>query len=129
MPANTEPIFPLTGVIGLAKISTANANRDGTGTIVDLVTGGTNGTIIYKIRAKSEVTTTSGMVRIFYHDGTSWELFYEFQVTAITVASSTKSWQEEFVFDVPFVIPSGKKLGAAPHNAEAFNVFAIGGDY
>lgn len=63
MAANVDPIFVLTPVLAQAQVSAANTNRDGTGTIVDLVTGGTYGTRIDKVRICATGTTTAGVIR------------------------------------------------------------------
>ena len=131
MPANTETLFPLTGVVGVAKLATANTSKSdpGSGTIADLVVAGANGTNIWKIKVKAEGTTTAGMVRIFVHDGSTWELFSEFEVAANTPSATNPTWEDEYIFDAPFVLPSGYKLGATTEKSEVFNVFALGGHY
>lgn len=121
-----SPQFANAPIHKWCSISTANANRDGTGTIVDLWSAGERGTVIEKIKAKAEVTTTAGMVRILIHDGSDWALLHEMIVSAITVAADVKSWEEEITVNMK--LPRGWKIGAAPHNAEAFKVHAWGGD-
>lgn len=115
----------------VVQVATANTNRDGTGTIVDMITGATNGTRINKITVKATVTTTAGMVRIYFYDGTNTRLYREVAVTAITVGASTKSFSEEILFDdssAP-ILQSGNKLQASTHNAENFNIITEAGEY
>lgn len=130
MTANTNPIFPLTGVLGIAHITTANTNRDGTGTIADLTAvAGADGLRINEIVAKAEGTTTAGMIRIFLNDGSNWRLYDEIPVAAATPSATVETWRDFIQPRVPFIVPSGFKLGCTTHNSETFNVFAIGGNY
>lgn len=134
MAANTTPIFTLTPIVGAAAISTANTNRDGTGTIGTVITGGTEGTRISRITVKATVTTTAGMVRLYIGDdaGTpNIRLWREIVVTAITVAAATAGfvYVMNLTGESALILPPNYTLRASTHNAEAFNVFAEGGDY
>ena len=77
MAANTSPIFGLISVLSTAQVSAANTNRDGTGTIVDILTGDTDGTIIDVIAVVAVGTTSSGMVRLYISDGSNTRLWQE----------------------------------------------------
>ena len=57
----SDPVFAVTPKVGLAQVSAANTNRDGTGTIVDILTGGTSGTNISKIEIVATGTTTASL--------------------------------------------------------------------
>jgi hypothetical protein len=132
MPANTNPIFPLTPVVGLAQVSAANTNRDGTGTLVNVLTGAANGTRIHKITIHAAVTTTAGMVRLFIFDaGSITRLWKEIAILAITVSATVKGHEEiiELFGEDALHLPSGYILKASTHNAEAINVIAEGGNY
>lgn len=113
------------------RVAAANTSRDGTGTIVDVVTGHTSyGSRVDRIRAAAEVATTAGMLRLWLYNGTAWRLLDELAVTAITPSTSVEVWQSgDVVFRGGLKIPAGWKLGVTMHNAEAVNVFADGGDY
>ncbi len=126
--ANTQPVFTATPQSAMAQISTANTNLDGTGAIVTVLTAGAYGTRIFRIYIKAAGATTSGMVRLYIHDGANCRLWREYQVTAITPTASTPTWETEVVF-YDFSIPTGYSLRASTHNAEAFNVIAIAGDF
>lgn len=114
----------------LAQISAANTARDGSGTIVDVVTAGTDGTRIDEISIEATGTTTAGVVRLFLYDGTNTRLFREVLVTAITPSTSIKVFEALLTFLKGLHLPAGAtwKLKAATHNAETFNVFVRGGD-
>jgi hypothetical protein len=119
----------LEGVIGIAQISTANTNRDGTGTIGTVATAGAQGTLIELIRVKATGTTTAGMVRLYIHDGANARLLAEISVSAATPSATVQTFEDELTPTTPLVLPSGYSLRASTHNAETFNVFAVGGHY
>jgi hypothetical protein len=133
MPANTEPIFVLTPRIAVVRISTANTNRDGTGTLGDVITGGTNGTRVDRIVIKATSTTTAGMVRLYLYDGTNTRLWDEVIVLAITPSGTVVSFktvqQSPDLMSPLVVLASGQKIQASTHNAESFDVTAFGGDF
>jgi len=132
MPANTSPIFTLVPVLTTAQVTAANTNRDGTGTIVDIVTGATNGTRIEIITIEATGTTTAGMVRLYVHDGSNTRLWQEVAVTSATPSATVKAFTAELTrFDGRplLVLPNTWKLRASTHNAETFNVIAQGGDF
>lgn len=127
---STQAQFAATPRASVATISTANANRDGTGTIVSLFSAGINGSRVERIQIKATGTTTAGMVRLFLYDGTTYHLIQEVSVTAITPGTNTQSFTSSLAFGsaTPLFIPVGYSLGAATNNAETFRVVAFGGD-
>ena len=132
MAANTSPIFTVIPICPAQTVSAANTNRDGTGTIVDIVTGDTDGTRIDSVVIQAVVTTTAGMVRLYVWNTSAYNLFYEQAVTAITASASVACFRAEVSRNDgrPLVVlPSGWKLAASTHNAEAFRVHAVGGDF
>jgi len=131
MPANTSPIFTLTPVLAIAQVTTANSARDGTGTIVTVISGNTNGTRIHKIRMQATETTTAGMIRLFIYDGANTRLWLEEQVIAATPSATVPAWSSEILLygEAALVIPSGYSLRASTENAEAINIIVEGGDF
>lgn len=134
MAVNTDPAFVIRPHNGLARISTANTNRDGTGTLGSVITGATDSTRVDRVEIKATGTTTAGMIRLFVFDGVSTTLlFREIVVSAITVGSSTPSFGYTVTspdINAPLLmLPSGYILKAGTHNAETFDVIALGGDY
>lgn len=125
----TTPSFVATPVVGMGLISAANTNRDGTGTIVNLLSAGANGTVIERIDVKAIGTTTAGMVRLYISDGTNHRLWKEIEVSAITPSGTVDAWYNSVIPDPPFAIPTGYSIRASTHNAESFQVFVFGGDY
>lgn len=120
--------------VGVGQISTANTNRDGTGTIGTVFTAGSNGSRIDMIDLQATATTTAGMIRLFVHDGTNAILIGELPVTAVTPSGTLPAWTAQLNTNtmtqlLPITIPTGWSLRASTNNAEAFNIVAFGGDF
>jgi hypothetical protein len=128
------PGYAATPRCGVAQIATANTGRDGTGTIGTIFTAGASGSRIDAILVQAVGTTTAGMVRLFIHDGTNARLIYEVPVLALTPSATLPAWGAQLngatlAQLLPIIIPTGYSLRASTHNAETFNVAAIGGDF
>lgn len=130
MAANSAPklVLPVNS-IGHVVISTANAARDGTGTIGTVLTAGAEGTLVELVRIIATGTTTAGMIRLFLHDGTNARLYAEVPVTAIVPSGTVQAFSAEYVPTKPLVLPTGWSLRASTHQAEEFCVTATGGNY
>ena len=129
MAANKQPIFALLPVVGMVKISTANANRDGTGTLGTVLTGATgSGTKVTSITIKAEASTTAGMIRLYINNTSTTHLIFEQTIPAITASATVAA----AYYSLPFfdmVIPSGYILYASTEKAESFSIIAFGGKY
>lgn len=113
---------------GIGLLSTANSNLDGTGTIVSLLTAGSNGTLIKEINIKAAGTTTRGMIRFFISDGATFtRIIDEIDIPA-RVQSST---QETFSISLEtnWCLKSGYILSGSTEKAENFAVTVFGLDY
>lgn len=122
------PNYASTPVFRVAQVSTANANRDGTGALATVYTVPLAGCRIEELVVTATGTTTAGMVRIFIFDGTNTRLFAEIPVTAITVGASAPAFTARLTF-ANLVLEAAHEIRASTHNAETFNVFAIGGTF
>jgi hypothetical protein len=134
MAVNTVPIFPGGLVVGLAQLTVANTNRDGTGTLVDVVTSVAEGIRIDRIVICFTVTSTAGVIRLFLYDGTNNRLIDEILISAITPSTTVKVAYYDYVRadgkPIAWLAPDATwKLKAATHNAEASNIVAYGGKY
>jgi hypothetical protein len=123
-----QPVFAIAPRIGLGQVSTANTNRDGTGTIATILTGASTGTRINQIVIEGIATTTAGMVRIYFNDGTNTRLFDEFQVVANTVSASSVAYRASKTYDSLILPNASWSVRASTHNAETFNIFIFGAD-
>lgn len=77
MPANTQPIFPLTPKVSWGKLTTANTAMDGTGTVVELFIAGTNGSRIDQIKVRplcdsaTQSSNVATVLRLFINNGST----------------------------------------------------------
>lgn len=123
-----SPAYTATPRTERAALSTANTNRDGTGTIVNLFTAGANGSRVERITVCATGTTTAGMIRFYLFDGTNTDLWLEVSVNAITPSGTTKSFYIQ-LGSLSFILSNGKSIRASTNNAESFRIIAEGGDF
>lgn len=109
------------------ELSVANPNRDGTGTLVNLVTGSTNGTSIERIVITSPNSTTDGMIRFFLYDGVTNRLVSEASVYATTPSSTSKAFSTSS--GLSLFIQQNQILKASTEKAETFNLIISYIDY
>jgi hypothetical protein len=132
MAAGTTPIF-IDGVMTwVAQATAANTNRDGTGTIVDLVPAAADdGKLIEFLDFKAvSATAANALINIFLHNGTSWFFWKALTIGIVTPASDTDSAGNSVpAGDLPVALPTGWKLGFAPTTAITVNGVARGGTY
>lgn len=111
------------------QVSTANTNRDGTGTIATIITGATNGTRVDDIYIVATGTTTAGVIRLFINDGTNSRLWQEILVSAITPSTTVAVWSYTLLSQA-LILENGWSLRASTNNAETFNIIVTrAGDF
>ena len=127
---STKPAFTSTVRNAVGAVSAANTNRDGTGTIVSILTGVAAGTRVFEISVKALSTTTAGMVRLFisFDGGSTWKLYDEILVSAVTPSASVAAFKSSLTPPNLLLPNASTIIGASTHNAELFNVFVVGGD-
>lgn len=112
---------------GMVKISTANSNLDGSGTLGTVLTGASNGTLIKTVTVKATSNTSQGMVRLFVYDGSNNRLLTEIEVPPITKSSTDPAF--ETTLRLNYILESGFILKASTQNADSFNIIAEGLDF
>lgn len=129
----TQPAFASTPKLAINQVTAANTARDGTGTIVTLVTGDSAGNKIERIRIVGTGTTTAGVIRLFRKkSGGSLRLWREILVSAITPSTTVEVFSAEVDCSLPeniCLLQNGDTLEAATHIAETFNIFVEYGTY
>lgn len=85
----SAPVFATIPRIGFAAVSTANTNRDGTGTIVDALTGVAAGTRIERVVLQATANPADSIVTMFLYDGSTYRLFDEYDLADPAAASTT----------------------------------------
>lgn len=109
-----SPTFAASPKTGIATLSVANLNRDGTGTIVPLFAPGASGSRVTAMRITAVVTTTAQIVRLYrsIDSGTTWALWKEVSIAAVTIATGTPG----AATDVSLLDASGQAIGLGPND-------------
>jgi len=123
---------------GMTVISTANTNRDGTGTIGTVLTAasGTDasgrtykGCRIEKITIKGTAANAHGIVRLYIYDGSSaTKMITEINAPATTPSSVAPSFTAELNLN-SFELKAGYSLKASTEKADSFAIVAEGLDW
>ena len=134
----------ITANTGIANISTANPNLDGTGTVVSVFTAGGSGTIVRSVTIKSAPGSKSslqsfsqqGMVRLFIQnaDASITTLYKEIPIPAMPAIPAVPLPSPVFpTFETILMgdlkLNAGYKLLASTQFADSFNIIAEGLDY
>lgn len=130
---SATPAFASTPRVGLAALTAANTARDGSGTLVDLVTGVTAGTRIDRIVFKSTGQPANSVICLFYFDGTTNWLYDEIVISGTPGAGSTtaSAFRVERKYEDLVIAAATHKLRVTvtviPTSGQ-INVEAFGGD-
>lgn len=145
MAANLDPIFPLTPFISFGSVTTANTAKDGTGTVVTVATGTTNGSKIDQIKVRAKGTNVATVLRFFINNGsdqtvaTNNTLIHETTIAATTLSevaaladndiTITKN-STETICPIPY-LPNGYKINVTIGTtvAAGLQVTVHGGNY
>lgn len=126
-----SPVWAATPRYTSVTISTANTNRDGSGTLTTCFAAGSSGSVAFSCTIFAHSTTTAGMVRLYHYDGTNTYCFAEIPVSAITPSGTVQAFKADvnladFGFTCP--LPANHAIKASTHNAETFAIHIRGGD-
>ena len=115
---------------GMATISTANSNLDGSGSVVTVITAAACGTLIQSIQIKAQGNTTAGIIRLFLNDTTNTKLLREITVEATIKSASAHSFSKTINFEGQGLsLKTGWSLKASTQIGETFNIIAEGLDW
>ncbi|MBP8282897.1 MAG: hypothetical protein KAX46_03135 [Chromatiaceae bacterium] len=135
MPANFQPIFPLTPVVSWGKVTTANTAKDGTGTVVPVFTAGVNGARLDYLKVRALGTNVATVLRVFVNNGadqtvdTNNSLIYEQTIAATTLSETAQLLDNLVTLDLS--LPAGYVVNVTIGTtvAAGLQVTACGGDY
>ncbi len=118
---------PKFSILKIGPVSTsAGALRYDYAPYTNIFTAGVNGSRIENVLITALETVADGCIRFFIYDGTNQRLFKEVSVPATTV-STVSTWSTTVQFSLD--LPTGYSILAATHNANAFSLTLIGGNY
>ena len=135
MAANTKPIYPLTPVIGMGTIATANTAKDGTGTVVTLFTAGVDGGRVDKIKIRPTGASVQTVLRVFLNNGltnatpANNTLYMERTIPAYTLSETTE--QLDIAVQLDVALPAGWRVNCTIGTtvASALALTCEGGNY
>lgn len=114
----------ISAITEVCTVSTANPNRDGSGTIVDLLIP-TQSCLVQSVTVKAVNATANGIVRLFLFTHDTAFLLEEFFIRTAEPSGTFETYTSSLIFPSPgFFLPANCKLMASTENAESFNVFA-----
>lgn len=127
----SAPQFINTGVIASVNISAANTAVDGSGSITELVQGVAGGRRIVEITVKAAATTTASQIGIFIStdSGTTWRLYDQINLSAITPSATTASARTSRMYSNLVLQGNTQRIGVSTTVAQSTNVIAFGGDF
>jgi hypothetical protein len=128
----TNPSFIATPRIGVGSVDTANTNRDGTGTIADVITGAASGTRILEVVLKADGDPADCTIVLYLYDGSNSIVFDEIDLGNPAAGSATVASYRSTVTYSNLVLPSASwklqaSITAAPTTGTV-KVIALGGD-
>lgn len=122
------PQFAATPRIGAVSIATADSSYTAPTNVGTVLTGVAAGTRINEVVIKSAATSAAAVVRLFLHDGTTYWLFDEVQIAAVTGSSTLANNRVTRTYD-NLVLPSASwSLRATTSVSQATHVTALGAD-
>mgnify|MGYP001356567905 CR=1 FL=1 len=111
---------------GFNKVSVANSNLNGTGTLVSIMTGANKGTTLTAVHIKGQASTTQGMIRLFLNTGTTANfLFTEIQLPATTQTAIVPTTLN-YTFNFSLIFANTHQILASTQNAETFSIVMDG---
>jgi hypothetical protein len=123
-----EPKFIQAAVNSGGIATTANINRNGSGTLATIVTcGAASGLRIDAIQFHAAATTTANTLRVFLIKGADKRLIKEIAVTAVTPSNTAAAWNSLWIPDPPLILENDYSLQFAPATAGTYHASVISG--
>lgn len=127
--------YASTPVFGAALLTTADTSLTAPTTVGTVLTAGSNGTRIDFIEVQGVATTVSGIVNLFIYDGTTYTLWQQIPIVAVTSSTTAIAFSSVTATNnspnvMPMIIPTGYSLRATTTIAQTgVKVIAYGGNF
>ena len=127
--------YSATPKFGSATLTTADTSLTAPTTVGTIVTAGASGTRIDYIEIQGVATTVAGLINLFVYDGTTYMLWQQVPVIAITSSTTAPAFAAALSSNsnaniMPLTLPTGHSLRAAASVAQTgVRVTAYGGDF
>jgi len=129
----TAPAFASTPVAWSGLVpATLDASLTAPTNVTTLGTSTAGGTKIDEITCQGVGTTVAGVVNIFLHDGSTYHLYDQFLVPAVTSSTTAKAWQSRRLY-ANLVLPNGswslRATVTVAGDVSLVKVTAVGGQF
>lgn len=114
--------FLYTASMSFGIVNTANANVDGTGSVVTVITGGASGTFVKTLIIKAITTTGVGMVRLYAGTGAGTNLISEIYIPPVVKSGRDAAYYTTIPLN--YTLASGEVLKASTQVGDTFNIIA-----
>lgn len=127
--------YASTPKFGSATLTTADTSLTAPSTVGTIVTAGASGTRIDYIDIQGVATTVAGLINLFVYDGTTYVLWQQVPIIAITSSTTAPAFATTLSSNshaniMPLTLPTGYSLRAATSVAQTgVRVTAYGGDF
>lgn len=131
----TSAQYAATPKIGSATLTTADTSLTAPTTVGTVLTAGASGTRIDYIDIQGVATTTACLVNLFIYDGSTYILWTQVPVIAVTSSTTAPAFAATLSSNVnsnlmPLILPTGYSLRAAVSVTQTgVRVTAQGGDF
>lgn len=121
--------------VGSALLTTADTSLTAPTTVGTVITAGASGSRIDYIDVQGVATTVTGLINLFLYDGTTYSLWAQVPVIAITSSTTAPAFQATLSSNVnanllPLILPTGWSLRATTTVLQTgIRVIAFGGDF
>ena len=132
---STSAQYASTPKFGSATLTTADTSLTAPTTVGTIVTAGASGTRIDYIEIMGVATTVAGLINLFVYDGTTYVLWNQVPVIAITSSTTAPAFAAYLSSNgnaniMPLTLPTGYSLRAATSVSQTgIRVTAYGGDF
>ena len=127
--------YSATPKFGSATLTTADTSLTAPTTVGTIVSAGASGTRIDYIDIQGVATTSAGLINLFVYDGTTYMLWQQVPVIAVTSSTTAPAFVANLSSNgnsnvMPLTLPTGYSLRAAASVAQTgVRVTAYGGDF
>ena len=132
---STSAQYASTPKFGSATLTTADTSLTAPTTVGTIVTAGASGTRIDYIEVQGVATTVAGLINLFVYDGTTYVLWNQVPVQAVTSSTTAPAFVVSLSSNsnaniMPLTLPTGYSLRATTSVAQTgVRVTAYGGDF
>ena len=132
---STSAQYASTPKVGSANLTTADTSLTAPTTVSTIVSAGSAGTRIDYIEIMGVATTVASLINLFIYDGTSYILWQQVPVIAVTTSTTTPSFVANLSSNsnsnvMPLTLPTGYSLRATTTVTQTgVRVTAYGGDF